>query len=321
MGVLADVQYGRLPTKRSTTTVKTTDGRSFRLRRRRAWNETLDRLRQACTQFNKADVDLIVSLGDIIEGYHDPKKNSAANDAAAIKEATADLKRTLDVFSSVWAPLCHVVGNHCRSIPKRTLHSALGLPPGCAYYVREPAPGWRLVFLDTAQLCGSAVDASSTEIAALRRVVSSERRPRHWFHGALADNQLTWLRSQLDTAVELKQRVIILSHYPLADGAARASHVVANTSDVRGIIEADATPVVLCLAGHDHIGGLMTVPKTVKRGAVTYATFPAILEAPSDGNAFGILTAHSDGSIVIEAGTNSPVTCVIPGQAVQKPNE
>lgn len=50
---------------------------------------------------------------------------------------------------------------------------------------------------------------------------------------------------------------------------------------------------------------------TRTRNAVTYATFPAVLEAPTGSNGSGIVTAYSDGSITIDAGARSLVTCAI----------
>lgn len=245
LGVLADVQYARLPTRRSVSTVKMSSGRLVHVKRRRAWLESLNKLRDACREFDRIEVDLAVNLGDIIEGY-------GVDDVDAV-HATTDLRAVMRVFSMLRTPLCHVIGNHCRAVPKNTLLAALHLMRH-TYYAREPAPGWRLIFLDTSQLSPSAVDAPYEDTDTMRQIIAAERRPLHDYHGALATDQLKWLQGQLDAAVKEHQKVIILSHYPLADGAARPSHVVANTIAIRRIIERDSTPVVLCLAGHDHLG-------------------------------------------------------------------
>lgn len=98
------------------------------------------------------------------------------------------------------------------------------------------------------------MDHGPDDRALLADIITHEARSARHYHGALGEAQMDWLRRQLDDAVAANEHVIILSHYPLADGSARPSHVVANTSAVRRIIERAHTPVVLCLAGHDHLG-------------------------------------------------------------------
>lgn len=58
-------------------------------------------------------------------------------------------------------------------------------------------------------------------------------------------------------------------------------------------------------------GGMLTVPATDQRRAVTYVTVPAILEAPRGGNAYGFITAYSDGSLSIE-GVGNVFSCAVP---------
>lgn len=304
-GVVSDIQYAQLSTLRTVTTLIAPDGRKTAIRRRRSWNETLMRLKEACVTFNKEDVDLVINLGDTIEGYLEEYDPSS-------QYAQADLIRTLHEFSALAMPCFHVIGNHCRSVPQKILLPTLQLAAfENGFYSYEPYPGWKLIFLNSAQVCGTAVDATPKDIEQIQEIVT--KSGRHWerFHGALGKDQLQWLTNQLDDAKKAGQKVIISSHYPLADGAARRSHVLANTEDVRSIIERDGSPVLLCLAGHDHLGGILTVPANERRGTITYVTFPAMLEAPANGNAFSIIKAYSDGSFTINGGENSPVNSAI----------
>lgn len=58
----------------------------------------------------------------------------------------------------------------------------------------------------------------------------------------------------------------------------------------------------------------MELPLEGGGGSVTYITLRAVLEAPKNGNAYGIATVFSDGSIAIDGVGNVP-TCVIAGRA------
>lgn len=55
------------------------------------------------------------------------------------------------------------------------------------------------------------------------------------------------------------------------------------------------------------------MPATEQRRAVTYVTVPAILEAPKDGNAYGFVTAFSDGCLTID-GVGDVFSCTVPGE-------
>lgn len=244
-GVVADVQYARLPTARGVKTI-TDNGKLVHVRRRRAWREAFGKLEEAMRAFDKADVGFVVNLGDAIEGYE--KKEEM--------RSTRDLKKVCEVFERAQSNVYHVVGNHCRRVRQLQLKKVLGLSE--FYYAFCPSDGWRFVVLYSAELCGGAVDAADEEDELLKAIVKREGRTMHHFHAALGDGQLRWLEAQLDQAEEEKERVVLFSHHPLADDSARSSHVLANTKQVKQIVERKETPVVLCLAGHDHMGELVT---------------------------------------------------------------
>ena len=62
--------------------------------------------------------------------------------------------------------------------------------------------------------------------------------------------------------------------------------------------------VVLALAGHDHEGGFAVV------GGIPYVTLEALLEAPVAGNAYGVVTVHSDCIVIDGCGTNVSSRCI-----------
>lgn len=247
---------------------------------------------------------------------------SSVSSADCLLAAFDDLRFVVDTFSRLHMPVFHVLGNHCRCLPHADLCRMLRIH-GRGYYSVDLTDTWKLLVLHTAELHAQAVDARpGIDDDLLADIVSSEGRPPDVsFHGAMSDEQLDWLQRHVDEARVLGQRVIVVSHYPLADGAARESHVLANTTRVRHILEAQDTPVVLCLAGHDHLGGYLYRPRTRKRGAVTYVTMPAMLEATQRMQAFAFVTGFTDGSVIVSAGPNSPASCAIDASELYKLDE
>lgn len=240
-GVVADVQYANFPVARGVKKVMF-DGVKTLVRRRRAWREALPKLAFAVQAFNKAGVDFVVNLGDVIEG----------NGLQQTERNKADICLVLGVFRKSKSKVYHCIGNHCRQLPISTLQRAMKLE--APYYSFCPSSGWRNIVLNAADLSGTVVDQTVEERRALSKIVQEEKRGVHHFHGAIGQMQLKWLAQQLEEAKAAREYVIIFSHYPLADEAARSSHVLANTKAVRDVIERPGSPVVLCLAGHDHLG-------------------------------------------------------------------
>lgn len=240
-GAVADVQFAHLPVARGVKHVSV-GKRKVAVRRRRAWREAVPKLAQAVTAFNKAGVDFVLNLGDAIEGYG-PSRMS---------QSRADLAEVMRAFAGAKANVYHVIGNHCRQLPMPLLMDAMSLTQ--PYYAFCPAPGWRCVVLHSAELSWSAQGMREEDRKVLKHIVQAEERVEHRFHGAIGDDQLAWFDEQLTEAEQANERMMVFSHYPLADGSARESHVLANTRAVRKIIERPGSPVALCLAGHDHIG-------------------------------------------------------------------
>lgn len=296
-GAVADVQYADRPVQRSVTTI-VQDKKEYFVRRRRAWREAIPKLQEAIHAFDKAQVDFVINLGDLIEG----------NGTQRQKENLYDLNLVTEKLNQSTRKIHHVIGNHCRCIPLRKLQKILSMDK--PFYSFSPASGWRSIILHSAELSGSAVDMTEKQSDLLSDIIENEQRRKHHFHGALASDQLTWLEKELDEATKLNEHVLVFSHYPLSDGSARESHVLANTKVVTKILERKGSPVVACFAGHDHMGGIFVSPSSEETKSVSYITLPGILEAPANGNAYALITAYDDGCIAVE-GVGTVQSCVV----------
>lgn len=273
-GLVADIQYSckEPETKRRGKTVT-----------RIAWTESLRKLDAAVRAWNAVPgLSFVQSLGDIIEGNESYLEDLSERELRAVLARLAKLR----------APVAHVLGNHCRRLSAKTLLPLLGL--SASYYDFVPAAGWRVVCLDTTQLCAAAVDASEEDKYALRHMEKRLGRAHASFNGAVADDQLVWFARVLARARAASERVIIMTHYPLKSGSARSTHIAVNAEALLGVMTKSGADVVAVFAGHDHVGGFV---KADPRGGPAFITVPALLEAPV--NAFATVSVFADGAISI----------------------
>lgn len=274
-GLVADIQYA----------LKDTQMRTHRQRpsRRMGWCEALTKVHEAVEVFNQHDLQFVLSLGDIIEGNEHYLQNVSQREMQAV----------LDVLKHSTATVRHILGNHCRRVSKPKLVQLLGLHDG-TYYHFSPATAWRVVCLDTTELCAAAVDAPQHERAAVAKMVAALHRPNHNFHGAVSETQLSWLDGVLRQASNDGERVIIMTHYPLK--AARASHLALNSAAILDVINASGANVVAVFSGHDHDGATL-LPDSRNASKTAFITLPALVESPCDSNAFATVAVFPDGSL------------------------
>jgi manganese-dependent ADP-ribose/CDP-alcohol diphosphatase len=303
-GVIADVQWADLE-----------DGYNYSRTVRRCYRGALDVLRNACQLWAQHDLAFIAQLGDLIDG-----KNSARGSAVPAMEAATGL------LNRLVCPTYHVIGNHelycfTRSELSTHLgHAPVGVgstPGGLRYFSTTPAPGFRVVVLDTFAESiilpegGSADDRHKTaNTEQFRRAMqglqavnpndvtqngdwlrglSGAERCFVPYNGALGGEQLAWLRSELAAAASARERVVILSHailYPEAcDGTTMAwDHSEALEAIARSGI------VVAVVCGHDHVGYYARDPAT----RVHHLTLASPLNKGADGHAYGEVAVYAD---------------------------
>ena len=92
IGLIADIQYADRGDK----------GRCL-------FRSSLDRLKQVVELFNAEGLDLVVQLGDVLDGN--------PQDEEGLAQSRSELDRVLEVLGELRCPLEHVVGNHCLALP------------------------------------------------------------------------------------------------------------------------------------------------------------------------------------------------------------
>jgi len=107
------------------------------------------------------------------------------------------------------------------------------------------------------------------------------------YNGGIGEEQLKWMKQELDEALALKQMVILCSHVPLVAVVSGTSSFLWNCDEVLELI--DKYPNVVCyLSGHDHDGGY------VLRKKVHHYVLPAIVECVQGSNAYATVEIHND---------------------------
>lgn len=182
----------------------------------RHYRETLDKLAEAAGRFQRARVDLVVELGDLI-------------DAAG---SVADEQRYLKTINTPFAELAkdrhYVLGNHC--VDTLTKEEFLGgVEREKSYYSFDRA-GTHFVVLD------ACFRSDGTPY---------QRKNFQWTDANIPAPELEWLQADLAAA---EGPVIVFAHQRL-DVA--NNHGVKNASAVRKILEASGT-VRAVFQGHSH---------------------------------------------------------------------
>lgn len=229
------------------------------------------KLEEALTGFNAAGVDLVISLGDLIDG--DPQGYAAI----------------APVLESSRAPVLKIAGNHDFPVPcdeqkRDAAFRTMGFGQHYFSYVRD---GYRLLFLDGndvsvyAHPIGSSQHAEAVRmLAALTDDGAANARD---YNGAMGQEQLEWLARELDAASAAGEQVVCFCHMPVLPLLGR--YTLWNNLEVVALL-AKYPCVKAFLAGHHHAGGYGVFRK------VHHVTFRGMIEGPE--NHFAILDVYRD---------------------------
>jgi hypothetical protein len=114
-------------------------------------------------------------------------------------------------------------------------------------------------------------------------VLQPKHAHRRRYNGAILPEQLAWFAKQLAAADAAGERVVVMTHVPMAPGGANPLCMLWNYEEVLHILDEHAC-VRLVLSGHDHAGGY------VERNGVHHLTFPSPLNATDETeNLVGLL--------------------------------
>jgi manganese-dependent ADP-ribose/CDP-alcohol diphosphatase len=289
VGVIADIQYAPIP-----------DGTSF-AGTPRFYRHALEVAGHAFRHFQEDKVDLVVNLGDTIDGKC---QDIALHGGEPAPDGEDPGHYSLDHVMQAISPyrqgkILHTYGNHCLyNLNRQELQQRLGIqfkkePCGeLVGYYDHTHDNVRFVVLDgydiaMMQRCevSSQKHKEATEI--LRKnnpnfhknmnspegLEGNERR-FVGFNGSVGPLQLQWLRETLDQARQEKQKVVILSHNPILPESSSPVCLIWNYEDVLAILREYSDVVVASFCGHAHKGGYCRDPES----GIHFRVFEAALE-------------------------------------------
>jgi len=250
-GVVADIQYH--------------PGESLGTR---YYSASLDKLKEALSEFRKEKVQFVVNLGDTIDHH------------------IQTFDGVVPLFKLLKAPVYHVIGNHDFDIQpgnEAKVLPALGLKD--SYYAFAKGR-WRFIILDGFELRYPfpADETLKRESEALywRLRAQGKEHAQRW-NGGISLKQIAWLEHELEEAGKARKNVLVLCHFPVLPEAA---HNLWNDTEVVTLLEKHRS-VKAYFCGHNHAGDYAL------QNGIHYLTFQGIVETPNQ-NAFAIVTLEKD---------------------------
>lgn len=258
-GVVTDVHYSNVKEMRGT----------------RRYAESGEKLREAIAAFNRAHVDFVVSLGDMVDG---------------------DIG-SYAVLRPIWehsaAPVYKILGNHdffgpYGSEEQRRVLEELGISDP---YFSVSKNGCRLLFLDSNDISVYARAKGSPEYegaaALLDSLTKSGAANAQQYNGAIGKTQREWLIQELSSAERRGEWVICFAHMPLMplDG----QFTLWNNTQVAALLQKYAC-VRAFLAGHHHKGG------GSRFGSVPHFIFQGMVEGAD--NHYAIVEVYPDKLVI-----------------------
>lgn len=227
----------------------------------RHYREGDNRLADAVKEFNKSNVDICFHLGDLID------RDFASFDSC-LKSLT-DLK----------APVHHVLGNHDFDVAddkKQDVPKRIGMKSQYSSVRMNP---FRFIFLDGTEVSTFAhpkEDARTQSAQArLDELKKSGARNAQSWNGGVSQKQVDWLGTELTSATENSEQVILFCHYPVFPANV---HNLWNDREVLALIDKHPC-VVAWFNGHNHAGNYGV------RNGVHYVTVSGMVEH-AESNAF-----------------------------------
>jgi UDP-2,3-diacylglucosamine pyrophosphatase LpxH len=187
----------------------------------------MNRLYSAVATLNRANADMLVVMGDLVNG------NSATHATRLLREVSA-------LCESFREPIYYMPGNHDLDyLSKEEFYQALGRDGQSARFelvLRD----YRFVSID------GNFSADGSEY---------DRGNFQWENACVPEEQLQWLRSWLD---ESDVPVVLFSHQRIDKDC---THAVGNNAAVREVISASGK-VKVVLQGHQHEDDLLQIDGT-----------------------------------------------------------
>ena len=298
IGVVADIQHAPIP-----------DGFSYG-GVPRYYRHALKVAGVAAEHFQKSEVDLVVNLGDIIDGKCAEVKIEQNNNSKCGVGLSA-IHNVIEALSTYdHGPILHTYGNHeLYNLDRQQIGKLLNIPfikeknSELVGYRSHTINDIRFIVLDTYDIAmmGRCPDTSDKRKRAEQileknnpNYPQNENSPENLsglekrfvaFNGGVGSTQLSWFKSTLAKAKENNERVIVLSHQPILPKSSSPVCLVWNYDEVLSIMREYKGTIIASFAGHAHKGGY----KRDTESGIHFRVFEAVLESPDPICTYGFV--------------------------------
>lgn len=239
----------------------------------RFYRNSLQKLDNCINQFNSdKELDFVVGLGDLID------RNISSFDS--VNSILSKSKK--DVY--------HVIGNHDLSVEKSQFENVPKKLNLHKTWYSVSKKDWRFIFLNGNDITFHTNNPLILKEAEKYSSKLKEEGKTNYFdwNGGIGPTQLNWLKKELQTATDKKQKVAVFCHYPLLPFDA---HVLWNSEEVLAILSKFSC-IKVYLNGHNHAGNY------VFQNGIHFVNLKGMVETENE-NAFSVIT-FSDKKIEIE---------------------
>lgn len=234
----------------------------------RYYKKAADKLKSCIDLYNQNDeLEFIVGLGDLVD---------------------KDLKsfhKVAEILEHANKKVYLIAGNHDLEVEKhqyQQVYERLGLNENRYYsFSRE---GWHFLFLDGNDITWHSDDPQILQQARqMTQALKDDGRPNyHEFNGGIGQQQLEWIRNQLEFASQNNLKKIIFCHYPLLP---ESRYTLWNSYELIDLLEQCGAD--LWMNGHHHDGNYE------KRNGIHYITFKGMVDTEHE-NSFAEITLSNN---------------------------
>ena len=242
----------------------------------RLYKASKQKIEEAVEVFNAKEVDMVISLGDIVDNEFDNY---------------ADIAQHLNKLKM---PFHTILGNHDFIVPfslqqQNDVFKTLGVSERYFSIVKGKV---RLVFLDTSDVAKYSNAAESMNYRQAEAIMSQLKDNcvvnAKNYNGAIGKAQMQWLQAQLNDAALASEKVICFSHIPL-DVNDGEKYTLWNREDIVEILKVNSC-VKSYIAGHHHVGGYSDA------GCIHHIVMKGMVQGSE--NSFAVISIYEDRIVI-----------------------
>lgn len=249
-GIIADIQYCDCATYNT-----------------RFYRNSLQKLRDAVNELKKGYPSFIINLGDIIDRDY------------------VSLEPVLNIFDSTDVRIYHTLGNHDFSLNKSEKNKILKLTGSSKGYYSFRHKGFRFIILNGNEIATySPSQKGRNDANELLADLKSRNAPNAFeWNGGISDEQIKWMRTELDASAAIGEKVFLLCHFPIWPEAA---HNLLNYEKVLDITS-QYDHIIAWLNGHNHDGSYGNF------SMIHFVTFRGMVETETN-NSFAMVEVYNN---------------------------